>query len=189
MEPADNLAYIGRTDGPAKGQDRGGVYVATGDSGNGMTHGTIAGLLLADLIMGRANPWAKLYDPTRTSLRAIGTLLVEGAKSTAPYTDWLKSGDVKSANDIAPGSGALVRQGVHLLAVYRDPAGFCHARSAKCTHLGGVVQWNPAESSWDCPCHGSRFDAEGKVIAGPANDDLAEATLAEDKGGDPDDAA
>ncbi len=178
MEPADGLAYIGRTDG--KGGTEGGVYVATGDSGNGMTHGALAGILLADLITGRDNPWAKVYDPKRTSLRALGTLLKESLKSTVPYSDWLKAGDVKSAREIAPGSGALVRQGLHLLAVYRDPDGACHARSAACPHLGGVVQWNPAESSWDCPCHGSRFDAHGKVLAGPANSDLPEATLDDD---------
>jgi glycine/D-amino acid oxidase-like deaminating enzyme/nitrite reductase/ring-hydroxylating ferredoxin subunit len=177
MEPADGLAYIGRTEG--KGED-GGVYVVTGDSGNGLTHGALAGLMLTDLITGRTSPYAKVFDPTRSSLRAAGTLLREGLSSTVPYSDWLKPGDVKSAKEIAPGKGAVVRQGLHLLAVYRDASGHCHAHSAACPHLGGVVQWNGAESSWDCPCHGSRFDAHGKVIAGPANSDLEPAKLDED---------
>lgn len=176
MEPNDGLAFIGRWSGS---RERG-VYLATGDSGHGLTHGALAGRLLTDLILGRDNPLATLYDPHRTTLRAIGTLVSEALSSSAPYTDWLKRGDVKHARDIAPGTGALLRQGLHLLAVYRDPAGTCHARSATCPHLGGVVQWNSAESSWDCPCHGSRFTAEGKLVAGPANSDLAPAKLDED---------
>ena len=181
LEPADGLAYIGRTSG--KGGDAGGVYVCTGDSGNGITHGALAGMLLTDLITGRKNPWAKLYDPTRKSMRAIGTLIGEAARSNVPYSDWLKGGDVREVKDIAPGSGAVIRQGVHMLAVYRDEIGTCHVRSAACPHLGGVVSWNPAEKSWDCPCHGSRFDAHGRLIEGPANDDLAEAILQEHREG------
>jgi glycine/D-amino acid oxidase-like deaminating enzyme/nitrite reductase/ring-hydroxylating ferredoxin subunit len=181
LEPADGLAFIGRIDG--KGGEQGGVYMVTGDSGNGMTHGAIAGMLLTDLITGRPNPWAKLYDPKRTSLRGLRHLLGEAAKSSAPYSDWLKAGDVKAVKDIAPGSGAVLRQGLHLLAVYRDEEGGCHVRSATCPHLGGVVSWNSAEKSWDCPCHGSRFDARGRLLEGPANDDLAEAMLAEQKEG------
>ena len=138
----------------------------------------------AELITGRDHPWAKVYDPKRTSLWALGTLLKESLESTLPYSAWLKGGDVKSAREIAPGSGELVRQGLHLLAVYRDPDGACHARSAACPHLGGVVQWNPAERSWDWPCHGSRFDAHGKVLAGPANSDLPPAALDDDTGAD-----
>ena len=165
MEPADGLAFIGRTG------DR--TFVATGDSGNGLTHGALAGMLLTDLVQGRPSPWAKLYDPHRTALRAAGSILRENANTAAQYADWISGGDVRSVDDITPGQGAVVRRGVHLIAVYRDDAGRCHERSASCTHLAGVVRWNSAERSWDCPCHGSRFDALGRVLNGPAVHDLA----------------
>jgi Rieske Fe-S protein len=91
------------------------------------------------------------------------------------YADWLTGGDVSSADEIASGSGAIVRRGLEKLAVYRDEQGKTHACLAKCPHLGCVVHWNSAETTWDCPCHGSRFDPYGKVINGPANRDLAPA--------------
>jgi glycine/D-amino acid oxidase-like deaminating enzyme/nitrite reductase/ring-hydroxylating ferredoxin subunit len=165
MEPADGLGYIG-----AMGD---GTYVITGDSGNGLTHGALGALLVTDLVLGRSNPWATLYDPHRTSLRAAGSLVRENANTAAQYADWLRSGDVRSADDIAPGQGAIVRRGLHMVAVYRDEAGACHERSAACTHLGGRVHWNAAEKTWDCPCHGARYDAMGRVVNGPAVRDLA----------------
>ena len=91
----------------------------------------------------------------------------------APTPRSSSSCDVRSPKQIAPGQGAVVRRGLHLVAVYRDAAGACHERSATCPHLGGVVRWNSAEKSWDCPCHGSRFDALGRVLNGPAVHDLA----------------
>ena len=91
------------------------------------------------------------------------------------YADWLTAGEVKSADDIAPDSGAVMRRGFHKIAVYRDAQGNLHERSAACPHLGCVVHWNGAEKTWDCPCHGSRFDCRGKVLNGPANQDLASA--------------
>jgi Rieske Fe-S protein len=91
------------------------------------------------------------------------------------YTDWVTPGDVKSVDEIQKGSGAVLRRGLSKLAVYRDESGKLHERSAICPHLGGIVQWNAAESTWDCPCHGSRFDAQGKAINGPTNADLASA--------------
>jgi glycine/D-amino acid oxidase-like deaminating enzyme/nitrite reductase/ring-hydroxylating ferredoxin subunit len=165
LEPADGLAFIGSSGD--------GQFVVTGDSGNGITHGALAGILLTDLIRGRENPWAKVYDPHRTTLRAVGELVRENANTAAQYADWLSGGNVKSIDDIAPGQGAVVRRGLHLIAVYRDAGGRCHERSASCTHLAGVVRWNAAEHSWDCPCHGSRFDALGRVVNGPAMHDLS----------------
>lgn len=97
------------------------------------------------------------------------------------YTDWLTGGDVGSVDEIPPGSGALVRQGLEKLAVYRDDEGQLHSREAKCPHLGCLVHWNPAETTWDCPCHGSRFDRYGKVINGPANRDLAPAERSQEQ--------
>jgi glycine/D-amino acid oxidase-like deaminating enzyme/nitrite reductase/ring-hydroxylating ferredoxin subunit len=163
MEPVDGLAYIGRNPGDEN------IYVITGDSGHGMTHGTLGGMILSDLISGRENPWAALYDPARKTLRAAGTFLDENANAVGHLVkDWMARGDTKERNAIAPGAGAIVRDGLKLLAVYRDEDGRFHERSAACTHLGCVVQWNVVESSWDCPCHGSRFGPDGTVLNGPA---------------------
>ena len=162
METVDYLAYIGRNPGERN------VYVATGDSGMGMTHGTIAGIILADLVNGVSVPWADLYDPSRVTLKSARQYARENANVAWQYTDWLKAGDVESTERIQPGSGALVRRGVHVIAAYRDAAGELHEMSAACTHLGCVVRWNHNENTWDCKCHGSRFDALGEVISGPA---------------------
>jgi glycine/D-amino acid oxidase-like deaminating enzyme/nitrite reductase/ring-hydroxylating ferredoxin subunit len=167
MEPADALAYIGRNP-----HDHENVYIATGDSGHGMTHGTIAGLLIGDLVLGRDNPWATLYDPRRLSLRALGTALRENMNTAAQYADWVSTDQVEHVDQIALGQGAVVRRGLRRVAVYRDLDGDLHAMSAACPHLGGVVQWNAAERTWDCPCHGSRFDPCGRLLNGPAIKDL-----------------
>jgi glycine/D-amino acid oxidase-like deaminating enzyme/nitrite reductase/ring-hydroxylating ferredoxin subunit len=165
LEPIDGLAFIGLGPGNAN------IYVITGDSGHGLTHGVIGSIVCSDLITGRPNPWATLYDPSRRTLRALGTFLQEGANTAAQYADWLTRGDGAVA-DIPGHSGAVIRRGASKLAVYRDADGACHERSAVCPHLGGIVSWNEAEKTWDCPCHGSRFDAYGRVISGPAVDDL-----------------
>lgn len=168
MEPHDGLAFIGRNPGDDN------IYIATGDSGMGMTHGTIAGMLITDLIMARANPWAALYDPSRKSLHAPLEFAKENANVAAQYAeDYLSGGDVDSVDDIAFGEGAVMRRGLKKVAVYRDSQGELHEYSAACPHLGCVVAWNTVEKSWDCPCHGSRFDHEGKVITGPAISGLA----------------
>ncbi len=168
MEPVDGLAFIGRNPG-----DRQNVYVITGDSGMGMTHGTLGGILITELIVAGACPWESLYDPSRITLRAALHYARENINVAAQYVEgYLSAGDVASPTEIAPGSGAIVRRGIAKVAVYRDEDGTLHERSAVCPHLGGIVAWNHAEKSWDCPCHGSRFDGYGRVIAGPANSDL-----------------
>jgi glycine/D-amino acid oxidase-like deaminating enzyme/nitrite reductase/ring-hydroxylating ferredoxin subunit len=169
IEPVDGLAYIGRS----PGLNHPGVFLATGDSGNGLTHGTIAGMLLRDLIVGRDNPWDEVYDPGRVLPRALPRLARDNLNVAAQYADWLRGGEAHSAAEVAPGSGAVVREGWKPIAVYRDESGAVALRSAVCTHLGGVVSWNPAERTWDCPCHGSRFDRFGHVLNGPATRDLA----------------
>jgi glycine/D-amino acid oxidase-like deaminating enzyme/nitrite reductase/ring-hydroxylating ferredoxin subunit len=170
MEPLDYLAFIGRN--PA---DQDNVYVATGDSGMGLTHGAIAGMLLRDLILGRANPWAELYDPSRKPSGAALQFAAENLNVARQYAKWLTPGEVRSAEQIAAGEGALLRRGLRKIAVYRDAQGGLHEHSAVCPHLGCLVQWNGSEKTWDCPCHGSKFDALGKVVNGPANRDLAAA--------------
>jgi glycine/D-amino acid oxidase-like deaminating enzyme/nitrite reductase/ring-hydroxylating ferredoxin subunit len=169
MEPADGQAFIGRI--PADGEN---VFVATGDSGNGLTHGTLAGMLLKDLIQGRKNPWASLYAPSRLMARSLGPLLEENANTAVQYVDWFKPGQVRSPDEIAPGSGAVAQQGLSKTALYRDPGGSVQHRSAVCPHLGGLVRWNALEKTWDCPCHGSRFDVRGRVLNGPSQAPLKE---------------
>ena len=164
MEPVDGLAFIGRNP-----LDEDNVYTVTGDSGNGMTHGTIGGMVITDLILGRPNHWAALYDPGRITLRASGEFAREAANMAAQYVQWLTAGDVEAVDEIPKDSGAIVRRGASKIAVYRDATGELHERSAVCPHLGCIVAWNPAEKTWDCPCHGSRFDKFGEVINGPAN--------------------
>ena len=167
METIDGLAFIGRNP-----LDEPNVFIVTGDSGMGMTHGTIAGVLLTDLIFGRENPWATLYDPSRKTWRALGRFAGENLNVARQYGDWLTGGDVGSSAQIAPGAGAVIRRGLTKMAVYRDEQGALHERSAVCPHLGGIVHWNDAEKTWDCPCHGSRFNRVGGVLSGPANRDL-----------------
>lgn len=170
MEPVDGVAFIGRNPGDDN------VYVVTGDSGMGMTHGTIAGMLITDQIMGRDCPWVQLYDPSRKSLRVRGILefAAENINVAAQYgSDYLSGGDVGSAEEIAPGEGAVMGLGPKKVAVYKDEQGQLHKRSALCAHLGCIVTWNSVEKSWDCPCHGSRYDRYGEVITGPANKGLA----------------
>ena len=119
--------------------------------------------------MGRHNPWESLYDPGRITLRASGEFAREALNTAAQYADYLTPGDVDSEDQIAKDSGAVIRRGALKIAVYRDATGELHEHSAVCTHLGCIVAWNPAEKTWDCPCHGSRFDKFGEVINGPAN--------------------
>jgi len=167
VEPVDSLAFIGRNP-----LDEPNVFIATGDSGNGMTHGTIAGILLTDLIIGRKNEWETLYDPTRKTLRALPKFAQENLNVAAQYVDLATGGDVDSADELKPGQGAIIRSGSKKVAVYRDEAGALFERSAVCVHLGCIVDWNSREKTWDCPCHGSRYAAGGKVFQGPANSDL-----------------
>jgi glycine/D-amino acid oxidase-like deaminating enzyme/nitrite reductase/ring-hydroxylating ferredoxin subunit len=166
MEPNDGLAFIGRNPGNKH------IYVVTGDSGNGMTHGTIAGMLLTDLILGRENAWEKLYDPSRISLRAATEFAKENLNVAAQYEDYATAGDVDKTCEIAAGTGALIRDGLKKVAVYKDTDGTIHKCSAICPHLGCILDWNSTEKTWDCPCHGSRFDPYGKVLNGPANKGL-----------------
>jgi glycine/D-amino acid oxidase-like deaminating enzyme/nitrite reductase/ring-hydroxylating ferredoxin subunit len=167
MEPVDSLAFIGRNPG-----DEDNVFIATGDSGNGLTHGTIAGLLLRDLILGRQNRWETIYDPSRKTLRALGSFARENLESQVGYAGWVTGGEIDSEDQIAPGEGAVLRRGLGKIAAYRELSGRLIERSAVCPHLGCIVGWNHTEKTWDCPCHGSRFAPDGHVVNGPARSDL-----------------
>jgi Rieske Fe-S protein len=167
QETIDGLGFLGKNP-----LDEGNVYVATGDSGMGMTHGTIAGMIITDLIAGRENPWAKLYDPSRKPVKAIEEFVKENANVARQYADWLTRGDVADAEDVAPGCGAVIRKGFSKVAAYRDEKGKLHEMSAVCPHLKCIVAWNSDDQTWDCPCHGSRFDRFGEVVVGPAGSGL-----------------
>jgi glycine/D-amino acid oxidase-like deaminating enzyme/nitrite reductase/ring-hydroxylating ferredoxin subunit len=170
METVDGLAYIGRN--PLDAEN---VYIITGDSGMGMTHGTIGAMLITDLIQKRPNPWEELYDPARVRTGAAVEWVKENLNVALQYKDWLTRGDVASIDQVAAGHGAVVVESGRKIAVYRDERGEVHRRSAVCPHLGCIVAWNPAASTWDCPCHGSRFDKLGDVINGPSPKNLEHA--------------
>jgi nitrite reductase/ring-hydroxylating ferredoxin subunit len=167
MEPVDHLAFIGRNP-----LDERNVFIATGDSGQGLTHGTIAGTLLTDLILNRPNPWADIYNPSRLGVKTMGRFARENLQNAVRYGAWVTDGDLDSEDEIQRDSGAVVRHGLKKVATYRDQAGNLYERSAVCPHLGCIVNWNSGEKTWDCPCHGSRFDCKGHVINGPAVDGL-----------------
>ncbi len=166
MEPVDGLAFLGKNPGDEN------IYIITGDSGNGMTHGTLGGLIICDLIRGLQNPYAELYDPARITLSAASTFVKEQANVFKQYLDLLTPEALKKAEDLAPGTGGILTSGLSKKAVYRDETGKLEIFSALCPHMGCVVQWNGDEKSFDCPCHGSRFDCGGHVLNGPAISDL-----------------
>lgn len=167
MEPVDYVAFIGRNPGDER------VYLATGDSGNGMTHGTIAGLLLSDLILGRPNPWTDLYDPSRVSLRAAGAWLEENLNVAGQFVDYVAPAEADTEAEVPAGEGRVLRRNGRPVAVYRAEDGTVTERSAVCPHLFCVVDWNSAEKTWDCPCHGSRFAVDGTAVNGPSRAPLA----------------
>lgn len=171
MEPVDLMAFIGKNPGDKN------IYIATGDSGNGMTHGTIAGMLISDLILGRKNPWEKLYDPSRITLKATPDFLKEVGNMSAQYLDYFEADDIRSIDELQPRQGGIVSIKGKKVALYRDEAEGLHAFTAICPHMGCVLQWNGDEHSFDCPCHGSRFTCQGTVVNGPAKDDLPKIQL------------
>lgn len=166
-EPADGLPYIGRPNLHSH------IYISTGYSGNGMTFGTLGGMILADLTLGRVNAWSEVYAVNRLNLLASGAQLVSETLDTAArfVGDRLKS-DVSSVPRIPRGEGRIVSAAGDQYAVYRDDAGELHSFSPVCSHAGCIVQWNSAEKTWDCPCHGGRYDAQGFVLEGPPMYDL-----------------
>jgi Rieske Fe-S protein len=105
-------------------------------------------------------------------LKSLPDYASENINVAGQYTDYVTAGDIKSESELKPGEGAVMREGVSKLAVYRDEAGTMRKLSAVCPHLGCIVAWNSTEQTWDCPCHGSRYSAEGRVYQGPANSDL-----------------
>jgi glycine/D-amino acid oxidase-like deaminating enzyme/nitrite reductase/ring-hydroxylating ferredoxin subunit len=170
MEPMDSLGYIGHNP-----RDEKNVFIVTGDSGNGMTHGVIAGILITDLITGKENPWEKIYDPSRFKIFSAGkTYFKELMGGMLNYLKQ-KPKDAKSVElqSIKPRQGKIVEIDGKKFGVYRDDKDLFHMVGAECTHMKCIIKWNNDEQSWDCPCHGSRFNVEGRVLNGPANENLS----------------
>jgi len=165
----DKVPYIGRL---RRTTDN--VHVATGFGKWGMAHGAVAGMMVSDAILGRPNRFARLYDAKRLKPFASSKeFTLENANVAQHFFgDRVSHPQSVGPDDLAPGEGAIVRVGTQRAAAYRDDEGALHTFSHVCTHLGCHVRWNAAEKSFDCPCHGSRFDTSGRVIQGPAVRDL-----------------
>lgn len=159
----DGMPYVGRL-WPFSDH----VLTGTGFRKWGLANGTAAAMILSERVLGGENPWAGTFDSTRVNpLPAARGILKEGVQDGFYFfADRLRKR--APADDLAPGEGRVIRSGLSQRAVYRDEGGALHAVSARCTHLGCIVSWNGAERSWDCPCHGSRFDVDGEVLQGPA---------------------
>jgi len=168
-QAADGLPYIGLKSFLSKN-----IYVATGYFADGLVYGTTAGTMVAQQILGQKSPWQKLYNPQRiTPLASSAAFFKESINVFFEYLkDYPGHVEAKTLSDIAKGEGKTVSIEGEKCAAYRDEQNTLHIVSAVCTHLQGIVQWNNAEKSWDCPCHGSRFTVDGKVIEGPAIFDL-----------------
>ena len=166
----DGVPYIGRY---TRTSDH--LYTATGFGAWGMTNGALAGMLLSDAILGRENPWAGLYDSNRVKpVASAKKFIQENVKVAAHFVgDRIAKEGKDSVEELLPGEAAVIGTGAGAVAAYRDPDGALHAVSATCTHMGCLVSWNNGETSWDCPCHGSRFSCDGEVLHGPAVQPLA----------------
>jgi hypothetical protein len=169
MEPADCLPFSGRD-----GSER--IYVHSGDSGTGMGNGVAGALNFIALYRNEKAHFADLFDPGRkpTSRYSLGEYGKGQGAVVANLAEYVGSGEVDSADEIKPGEGAVVRRGLAKLAVYRDQDGSVVERSASCTHVGCIVHWNSFEKCWDCPCHGSQFGPDGRVLNAPAIKPLAD---------------
>ena len=172
-EPADYVAFVGRSPGNQE------IYLATGDSGQGVTTGVMASLLLRDLMSGAENSWARLYAPSRQMHRGLGEYVKENVEAAKHWIELVAARELASTDQLQPGEGGLVRLHGKPVAAYRDDTGELHLHSAVCTHAGCVVHWNSLERCWDCPCHGSQFGTDGQVLNGPAAQPLAAADAGE----------
>lgn len=171
LEPIDFMPFTGRNPGSSN------IFVHTGDSGQGITNGVAASLVILPLILGEDSRFASLLAPDRKSLTSRPSLeeFVSGQLAVAKnLTEHLRPGEIASVDELDPGEGAILREGLRKIAAYRDERGRIVRRSAICTHVGCIVHWNSLEKCWDCPCHGSQFAPDGEVLNGPAVKPLGE---------------
>lgn len=164
LETVDFLPFSGRNPGSKS------VFVHTGDSGQGITNGVAGALTIASLVAGEESPFAELLEPSRkTPSRPALKEFAQGvAGAVKDLAEHLLPGEIGSADELAPGEGGIMRDGLSKVAIYKDLDGEVTRRSAVCTHVGCQVKWNPFERCWDCPCHGSQFAPDGEVLNGPA---------------------
>jgi Rieske Fe-S protein len=155
----DRVPYVGVPSAETEN-----FYIATGFNGWGISNGTAAGMLIADRILGRSNPWVPLYDPRRPTPKTFN----QGGDTQSR---------VRALDDILRGQGGVLKVGKEDVAVWKEEDGTLHAFSASCTHKGCLLTWNNADRTWDCPCHGSIFSADGNIIHGPAVTSLAPRAL------------
>lgn len=169
FEPADGLPYIGELPGSEEQ-----TYVATGFSGNGILFGSFSALLLTDLILGNESPYEKLFSPLRIKpIAGFTNFIKENADVVYRFVaDRLNVDKLEALVELAPETGAVVSYEDKKVALYKSSEGKISALSPVCTHAGCIVAWNNAEKSWDCPCHGGRYDVAGKVLTGPPRKDL-----------------
>ncbi|TZF84900.1 FAD-dependent oxidoreductase [Pedobacter sp. BS3] len=167
--PADGLPYIGQLPG---GEDN--TYIATGYNGNGITFGTLAARILADTLCGKKNPYAELLKPSRIKpLASFEAFVKENADVAYHFlADRLSPDALESLKSLPKEEGTIVKYQGEQLAIYKDKQGKISALNPVCTHARCIVHFNPAEKSWDCPCHGGRFDLNGHVLTGPPRRDL-----------------
>ncbi len=173
-EPTDGLPYIGQLPGNPSN-----VYVATGYNGNGMTYSHIAAKLLTDLITKKSSIYEELFDPRRIKIVAGFTDFVKEAADVVGNLvgKWFSSTSIKELSEIDNGNAKVVKYEKESIAIYKDEVGNIHAVNPACTHINCKVAWNTSEKSWDCPCHGSRFDADGEVLTAPARKNLEKIDL------------
>lgn len=172
--PVDGLPYIGQMPFAAKG-----IYCATGFNGNGMMLGSVSAILLADLIRGNENRYSRLFDPSRVKpVDGFSEFVKENADVAYHFVaDRLKIHETDSVKRVSPGDGKVVEIDGKKMAVYRDDGGEIHLLRPVCTHAGCIVAWNGSERTWDCPCHGARYDTDGNVLTGPATKNLEKIEL------------
>jgi glycine/D-amino acid oxidase-like deaminating enzyme/nitrite reductase/ring-hydroxylating ferredoxin subunit len=174
LEPADYVGFIGQS---PKNEN---VFLVSGDSGQGLTNGVVAGMLIADLLTSGSSPWKEVYDPGRKVGSTIGNFISENSTPIMNFAEYLSAADLASVQKLKAGEGRIVRKGFRKIAACRDQKGKLHLHSASCTHLGCVVHWNSLEQCWDCPCHGSQFAPDGTALNGPAVSSLAKLEGSED---------
>ena len=163
----DGVPYIGRY-----AASRPNWYVATGFQKWGMTTSMVSAMLLRDLICGKENPYAQVFNPGRFEAAALPGMAVDGGQAVKGLVKRFFQIPSEAASEIPPGHGGIVFLHGEKVGVYKEPDGTLHAVDIRCPHLGCQLEWNPDELSWDCPCHGSRFDCYGRLISGPAQEDL-----------------
>ena len=162
LDTIDYAGFIGRDPGGKN------IYVAMGDSGQGLTHGVAGAMLNTALILGEDHPWKDVYAPGRIPLKAAKNFVTENVTALKSFAEYVAPGELRSLDDLKRGQGAIVRRALEKIAAYRDDSGALHLNSTSCTHVGCHLHWNSFETCWDCPCHGSIFDVKGEPINAPA---------------------